>query len=321
MASVFKHGGKGNRDGYYYVAWRDHRGKRHTKCTRTTDKAAAERIAAKYETDAALRRDGVIDPMLDDIGRQSQRPLSEHIADYKAKLQSAGRTAVHTDRTTKYIKAFAAFCKFDRAADITADGAHQYAQSLTDKQRSARTVQAHLTAAKGFTKWLSKGQKLLRDPLESVSTPSPEADRSFERRILLPEEWYWLRANTSTSATRQGMAGAERVLLYSVAIQTGLRSGELRSLTRGRLFLSEDRPYIVCKARSTKNRKDARQYIQRPLAAELQSHVATKAPGGPLFVLPAEDEMASMLRADLADARRAWLKETLHDPEEYTRRE
>lgn len=78
MATVFKRGGKKNRDGYYYVAWRDHNGKRRTRCTKTTDKAAAERIAKKLETDAALRRDREIDPALDAISQQAHRPVMEH---------------------------------------------------------------------------------------------------------------------------------------------------------------------------------------------------------------------------------------------------
>jgi hypothetical protein len=46
MATVFKRGGKGNRDGYWYIQWWDWTSKgkrRRTKCTRTTDKATAER--------------------------------------------------------------------------------------------------------------------------------------------------------------------------------------------------------------------------------------------------------------------------------------
>ena len=38
----------------------------------------------------------------------------------------------------------------------------------------------------------------------------------------------------------------------------------MRSLTRGALFLTEDKPFIICKAGSTKNQKDARlkaQYV------------------------------------------------------------
>ena len=36
----------------------DHTGKRQSRSARTTDKTAAERIAAKFEADAALRREG-----------------------------------------------------------------------------------------------------------------------------------------------------------------------------------------------------------------------------------------------------------------------
>ena len=50
MASVFKRGGKKNRGGSYYYAYFDHKGDRITLSARTTDKASAERIAAKAES-------------------------------------------------------------------------------------------------------------------------------------------------------------------------------------------------------------------------------------------------------------------------------
>ena len=58
--------------------------------------------------------------------------------------------------------------------------------------------------------------------------------------MLLPEEWPWLRSVTlAEGIERGGMPAAERVLLYATAIQTGLPAGELRSLTRRRLFLDK----------------------------------------------------------------------------------
>jgi integrase len=174
VATIFTRGGKGKQGGRYYISYFDHKGKRQSRSARTTDKGTAERIAAKLEADAALRRDGVVDPELDAICEQSRR---------------------------------------------------------------------------------------LVDPLVSVTKPNPKADRRRERRMLLPEEWQWLRATSVDWVERFGMAAKERLLLYAVAIQTGLRSSELRSLSRGRLFLDGDQPFVTCKAGSTKNRKDARQYI------------------------------------------------------------
>ncbi len=133
--------------------------------------------------------------------------------------------------------------------------------------------------------------------------------------MLLPEEWKWLRAVTlGDNVERDGIGARERVLLYAVASQSGLRSSELPSLTRGRLFLEGTQPYVTCKAGSTKNRKDCRQYIQSDLAAELRSLVATKAPAAPVFAMPDRREIAGVLRRDLATARREWLKAVEHDP-------
>ena len=305
MATIYKRGGKGNRGGRYYISYFDHKGKRQSRSARTTDKATAERIAAKLEADAALRRDGVVDPELDAICEQSRRSVESHVKDYEAKMGAANRASQHISTTVAYIRAICKDRKFEKVADITSDGVHQYAGQLKDQGRSTRTVQAYLTAIKGFTKWLAAHHKLPRDPLASVKRPNPKADRRRERRMLLPEEWQWVRATLAEGAERYGMPAEERMLLYAVAIQTGLRSSELRSLTRGRLFLDGNEPFITCKAGSTKNRQDARQYIQPALAALLRTHIATKAPQAPVFGMPPRPDVAAMFRADVADARQA----------------
>jgi len=321
MASVFKRGGKGKRGAGYYIQWFDHNGKRQSKSARTTDKATAERIAAKLEADAALRRDGVIDPTLDAIGKESQRSIESHLKDYESKLRAAGRSDEHVSRTIGFVRKICEWAGFSIATDTSADDVNRYAGKLRDDGRSSRTIQAHLTAIKGFTKWLGDNHKLPRDPLSSVKKPNPKADRRRERRMLLPEEWCRVKAATKFGQERYGITGAERVLLYETAIQSGLRSNELRSLTRGRLYFDSDPPYVTAKAGNTKNRKDARQFIQPELAAELRAHIATKTPKAPVFKLPHETNMAAMLRADLTEARKQWLNEAIGDPQEYARRE
>ncbi len=198
---------------------------------------------------------------------------------------------------------------------------NRYAGKLRDDGRSARTVQAYLTGIKGFTKWLTENHKLPRNPLASVRKPNPKADRRHERRMLLPEEWLRLEKATMTGPARHGMSGPARVLLYNTAIQSGLRSNELRSLTRGRLVCNANPPFITCKAGNTKNCEMARQFIQPELAADLRAHITAKAPQAPVFNLPHETDMAGMLRADLAEARRLWIKEAVDDPDEYAQRE
>lgn len=139
--------------------------------------------------------------------------------------------------------------------------------------------------------------------------------------MLLPAEWHLLRLATLEGGPFDGIEAKERELLYATAIQTGLRSNELRSLSRGRMFLESTPPYIVCKAVATKNKNDARQYLLPDLAGELAAHVGKKTPKAPVFAMPHETQVAKMLRHDLAEARRRWLEAAKADPAERLRRE
>jgi len=307
--------------GPYIATWFDHRGKRRSQTTKTTDADAAERIARKHEADAALRRDGVIDAGAEEIQREANRTIEDHLADYEAKLKAANRTAEHIGRTLGFIRTIAEHGGAEKAGDLTADQVNRYAAKLADKGRAPRTVGAHLTAIKGFAKWLAEHGKIVRDPLATIRKPNPESGRRRERRAITPEEWQWLEVATLAGGERHGMTGQERRLLYRTAIQTGLRQNELRSLTRGRLHLTGETPYILAKARSAKNRRDCRQFIQPDLAAELQTLIARKSPKAPVFNLPDEYRCAAMIRQDLADAHAAWLREAKGDPQEYAKRE
>jgi integrase len=304
----------------YTAQYFDHNGKRRKAATGCPDKATAEQVADRIQSEVALRKRGIVNAEQEQVADTSRRTVAQHLADFEAGMVAAGRTSDHVTRTVGFIREIADAAGFVNLADITADGVNRFASDLTTKGRAARTVQARLTAIKGFTRWLATHGKLPRDPLASVKKPNPAADRRHERRMLRPEEWNWLRVTTEQAPERYGMTGHERMLLYAVAIQSGLRSGECRSLTRGRLLLDDDQPYIVCKARSTKNKKDARQYIQPGLAGELAQHIGTKAFAAPVFTMPDETNVARMFRADLADARRAWLGST-QDPAERLRRE
>jgi hypothetical protein len=142
--------------------------------------------------------------------------------------------------------------------------------------------------------------------------------------MLLPDEWSHLAATTACGPVRYGMSGRERLLLYRVAIETGLRAKELRELTLGSVVFDRSRPFITAQAGTTKNHKLAKQYIRPDLAAELQAHIGSKSlatPKAPLFALPEKSRIARMLYKDLAAARQSWLRETLGDLEAYIARE
>ena len=162
--------------------------------------------------------------------------------------------------------------------------------------------------------------KLAHDPLASLKMPNAKADRRYERRMLLPREWPWVKRAAEQAGERFGMSGTERVLLYAMSIQTGLRANELRGLRCSQMILDTEQPHVLVSARATKNRKNARQYIQPELAARLKEHVSVKMPSVAVFAMPDKHNVAEMLRTDLADARELWVSDVRHDPGEAHRR-
>src|SRR4051794_15540591 len=99
MASVFKRKADRQRKGSpWYLAYRDAEGRRRT-VKGCPDKAATERMAAKLESDAALRREGLVDPKDDAYRRHAARPAADHLADWGADIRARGKTPKYASLT------------------------------------------------------------------------------------------------------------------------------------------------------------------------------------------------------------------------------
>jgi len=311
MAAIYKRNGTGK----YLIDWSDHKGKRCTKSSGTTDKASAIRIGNKLEADAALRRENVIDTRLEAIAQEGQKLIGDVLDTYQASMSASGKTTNHIDSTGNKINSIVADQEWSKLADVQADGLNRFCSDLRNAQKAPRTIAAYIQAIKGFTRWATKNGKLASDPLVTVSKPSAENGRKLVRRYLKREEWQWLDSITRSSQERFGMSGQERAVLYALAIQTGFRSAECRSLTRGSLFLKGSKPYVMANASDTKNGKQAKQYIQTELATELLNMTRTTLAGKAMFNMPHESTVVDMIREDMGRAKLAWL-DTHIDPQE-----
>ncbi len=78
-----------------------------------------------------------------------------------------------------------------------------------------------------------------------------------------------------TFLARQERLGIERALAYKVAVTTGLRRGELASLTIGQLDIDGDFPHVTLKAADEKNRQGNSIPLRRDVADELREWVAS----------------------------------------------
>ena len=326
------------------VEFRDHTPRtRPRRLTAFTDKRASEELLRGIEQLVALRAsssalDQALTRWIERIPEPIKRRLGQwdlidpervgptkglacHIADFEAKMCADGCGEGHVRETIGLIRRMFRVCRFETTGDIRADAVNRFVNDLRLSDLSTRRINAYLTAAKAFTRWMTMHARLPADPLTSIRKGNVKTDRRHERRAFTLEEFQWLRAVTTSGPTRYRMTGAERGLLYTIAAHTGLRANELRSLTACSFNLDASSPTVKCRAKAAKNAKDAYQHLPAPTADELRNHLRTRPPTGQAFQMPHTSDLAEMIRADEADGRRAWIDAAPSPEERATRME
>jgi integrase len=113
-----------------------------------------------------------------------------------------------------------------------------------------------------------------------------QTDVRVRRRALTLDECRLLVETVERSKERFGMSGLERAMLYRVAIGTGLRVSELRSLKTENFDLDAEPSTVAVEACYSKHRRRDVQPIARPLVGDLRAFLAHKDPRMP-DILPA----------------------------------
>jgi len=205
-------------------------------------------------------------------------------------------------------------CGFRRIGDITRQRLIRWMNGQADTADMApRTVNTHRAALMAFCNWAVKGQRLTSSPLAGLSK-ADESEVRRERRALGIEQIAALLEAAATRPLRDALTirggkrkgqqvakvrdaererlirlGRERALIYRTLIYTGLRKGELASLTVSALHLDGERPHAELAARNAKSGKGAGIPLRADLAENLRDHLA--------------DKLADYRRRTLADKR------------------
>lgn len=210
-----------NDRGPWIASWYDYSGKRRERSTRTTDRAAAERILNKHTAGAALRREGVIDPRDDRHATEGRRTLAEHAAAYVAHCTHAGQAPHHIAQKDTHLTRMIDGAKVTLLNELTADALEQHLSALKDKGLSARTINFARQIAVAFYGWIVKTGKAATNPLLVV----PKQDESRDRRRVR-------RPLTDAELSRLVAVGRERgrAEWYLAAALAGLRKGDLERL-------------------------------------------------------------------------------------------
>jgi len=92
-------------------------------------------------------------------------------------------------------------------------------------------------------------------------------------------------------------------------VETGLRAGELASLTRASFALDGERPTVTVAAAYSKRRRQDMLPLRPDTAADLRAFLACKLADALAFNPPKHRPLSEVLRDDLEAARAAWLQD------------
>ena len=176
-------------------------------------------------------------------------------------------------------------------------------RELRDHGRSSQTSNHWLQTVRQFARWMVSNCRLDRDPFARLKPMNVNLDPRRRRGELSPDELHSLLAAASGSATEvRGLTGADRAMLYRVAVGTGFRASELAALVPAFFALDASPPLVVLPAEYTKNRKGATQPLPTALVVELRAYLMGRP--GKTAVWPGNwcEKAADMLRVDLAVA-------------------
>ena len=252
--------------------------------------------------------------LLDGRRVASSKALGIHLEDFKAALLAKGGLPRHAELVYSRARKVIEGCGFVFWSHISASKVQAFVGKMREDRENAKgisnqTANFYLAAVKQFCRWAVRDGRASESPVQYLEGWNIRTDRRHDRRALTVDEIQRLLTAAEVGPVRRGMTGPDRAMLYRLALETGLRAGELRSLTRGSFRLTGDQPAVIVGAAYSKRKREDVQPLRPSMARAVQSYLGTKMPHMAAFNVPRRDKVSAMIQGDLEAARRAWIEE------------
>ncbi len=241
---------------------------------------------------------------------EGAKALSAHVAAFVSYLESKRVGARHLEAVKQNLERMFEKAKIGSLHEATPGRLQGALAAFLEKGLAPRTVNTYRAALRGFFRWAVRERLAVEDPTVSLVRFNEAVDVRRVRRALSTEEIGWLLRAAERAPARFNMEGRERALYYRLALESGLRAGELRTLTRGSFDLDGKPPTVTVRASCSKNGKEATLPLRADTAALLAVHLEDRLPAALAFAAPSVSNHADMLREDLRAARAAWIVAT-----------
>ncbi|MEK6676608.1 MAG: tyrosine-type recombinase/integrase [Planctomycetota bacterium] len=217
-----------------------------------TDRKATEQRAAELERTSERTAVGLIDR----FSEECRRPLTDHIEQWKTALLAKGSTVAYAGLSAQRVASVVQSIKATLWSDLNANRVSSELADRRVKGLSAESSNHYLRRLKQFARWMVRTKGAPSNPLDCLTLANVRTDRRHDRRALESDELRRLLSATKGGETRFGMTGPDRAMLYTLAVETGLRSSELRSLTWNDLSIAGTEPTVTVRAAYAKNRRE-----------------------------------------------------------------
>jgi len=258
-----------------------------------------------------------------DVGLKQKGMIADCFPDFLQHLKSKSTTQKHIQQTTNRFNKICSECGFVKLTDFKAEVFLRWRQIQTEGGMGPSTNNLYRKTIMAFCLWAERKNYLRSNPFKNVPKLREDLDIRRERRALTGEEIGKLlqvaqqrpllsrmqrtKQKPSECAKQKAIRqGLEHKLIYATLLYTGLRKGELKSITLGQVFLDDKIPHIYLKAPSAKSRKAAKLPLHPELLVQLRDWIAlreqegTASPHEKLFDVP--KRLCQILALDLACA-------------------
>jgi len=289
----------------------------------STDKRVAQTMLNDLVAKVERQKAGLDDP----IEEETHKPIDTHLADFEKSQRGKNNSPRYVLEIMGKLRRFVDACRWRRAGQIKATDVQGFLADLREEEGlSVQTSNHYLRAIKTFTRWLVVNRRLKSNPLDSLSMLNARVDRRHDRRPLSQEEFTRLIEVAEVGPPAVGLCGRDRAMLYILAAWTGLRRGEIGSLTLRSFQLTGKLPTVTVEAAYSKHRREDRQILHPDLVERLRRWLSDRKPEPGEILFPISERTcgidrrtSEMMMQDLAAARAIWIDEAADEKERKQR--
>jgi integrase len=275
--------------------YRDGSGHVREVATGCHDETAARQVLADLVKRCELVKGKILTAAQDAVIDHQATPLVGHIVAYVEHMSAKGVTAGRIAQTESRLLRICKDCEFTQLANLGAAALERWLSDRAAEDMSAAARNGYRSACVAFGNWCVQSKRLVINPLAGIPKANEKADPRRHRRAMTEVELVKLLDVTRRrplldamtihrgehkgevtaklkpgNVSRLEMLGRERALIYKTLVLTGLRKGELASLTVGQLELDGPTPCALLHASDEKNRQGSKIPLRDDLAADLR---------------------------------------------------